>query len=230
MSDILLILCVLYLLKALLTTSLIPNKWVWLGFAAVCAGFVWISHGWALEQNKLALERMLEGQKILTDISIVVMADLLLTLAFSRSALDRSVGIPQKRLSRVMGCVPPLLMFPVLYYAQVGMFFGFVGIDFSLLTGVLSAAVLVVVAGGTLLVRRLLPDPDLRIELTGLLELFIVILAISCTIFHPSTMMYTHDSPVEWRTLMFTAGIVVSLFAVGYGWNLLKPRFRKKDS
>lgn len=228
MSSILLILCVLYVIKALLTTSLMPRRWAWVAFGAVCAGFVWFSHGYALQQNKLALEAMMEGQKILTDVSLVIMVDLLLTLGFCQSVLNRGVGIPQKRAFRILGYIPPVLMFPVLYYAQVNMFFSFVGVDFVMLTAILSASALLLMIGGTFFVRRLLPDADLRVELAALLELFIFLLAICCTIFHPSALMYTADSPVDWRTLLFTAGVFVSLLAVGWAWYFLKEKVKSE--
>lgn len=47
MSDIILILSILYGLKALLTTSLIPDKWIGIGFSLLCGVFVWYSHGFA---------------------------------------------------------------------------------------------------------------------------------------------------------------------------------------
>jgi len=228
MSDIILILSILYGLKALLTTSLIPDKWIGIGFSLLCGVFVWYSHGFALEQNKLTLETGLEGQKILTDVFLVVMVDLMLTLGFCISILKRSINEKENWANRMLGFIPPLMMLPLLYYIQVNMFFTFVGVDFNLLTSILCGAAVIFMLSGTYLTKYVLPGTAFRIELTALLELLIFILVICCTIFHPSALIYTDDTPLDYRSLLLTIGVVVVFFTVGFIWNKLKLRIKRK--
>ena len=79
MDSVLLLLTLLAVVKTVLSDSLLPRRWQGLSFGLLCAAFVWLSHPWALELNKLQVENALSEQKALMNISLAVMLDLLLT-------------------------------------------------------------------------------------------------------------------------------------------------------
>lgn len=216
MDNILIVLSLFCFVKTLLMTSLSPGKWYGVVFGCVCAVFVFCCHPYALEQNKLLLERALEGQKILTDVSLVVMADLLLTLGFSWSVLHRLAGNKRGKFCTLLGYVPSMLIFPALYYIHLNLFFSFVGTDFMQLTALLAVGCFLIITGGGAGLRYLLPETDLRLEMTVLMGFLIFILTVCCTVFHPSAMMYSQRSDIDWGGLLSTFLIIVLLFVAGY--------------
>ena len=62
MENILLILSLLALVKSLFMTALLPNRWYRLGFCLLLGVFVFVSHGYAIELNKLQVQQLLSTQ------------------------------------------------------------------------------------------------------------------------------------------------------------------------
>ncbi len=229
MGDILLIFTLLITVKTLLMTGLVPDRRYAAVFSIVCMAFVGIMHPWALEQNKRVLEAWLEGRDILTDLSLVIMIDLLLTIGFCISVLDRMTGDVKGRFRRALAYVPSLLMFPTLYYVQINLFFMFVGRDFLTITIVYAVVVGVVVFGGTWLLRRAMPSASTRLELTALVELLIFLLIVCCTVFHPEALMYSYSSSVDFGALGAVVLLVAALAVIGFYRKEIIRIFKRKN-
>lgn len=228
MDNVLILLAVFCIFKTLLMTSLLPGKWYRLAFGGLCAVFVICAHPYAMEQNKLEIEKLMEGQQILMDVSLVVMVDLLLTLAFCWSVLYRLVGHKLNRVNGLLSFIPSMLIFPTLYYIHLNLFFNGAGISFEVLTAILAVAAFLVISGGSLLIRALLPEIDLRLELTVWLGFLLFLLTVCCTIFHPSALVYSHSSPVDWKGLLFTVVVLLCVFVIGYYQNRIIRIFKRK--
>lgn len=218
MDSVLLLLTLLAVVKTVLSDSLLPRRWQGLSFGLLCAAFVWLSHPWALELNKLQVENALSEQKALMNISLAVMLDLLLTFG---TCWARIVSL---RKTRWLRYVPSLLIFPALFYLQVNLFFSFAGSSFNTVSLLLAAVTLVVLTGGDFSIRALLPSSESRIELTLLCGMLIFALTICCTVFHPSAAVVSHSAPVDWRSMGVALSVTTVLFAAGY----FAPRILKK--
>lgn len=216
MNHIFLFMVPLVIGKTLLMTSLLPKKRYIYLFSAICLLFVLLVHPFALEQNKLALEQLLSSHKVLTNLSIIVMIDLLLSVGFSREQLLKWSGVKQKRAVRWQGYLPSILIFPVLYYLHLTLFFQMPGHSFSLLTASFAIITCLSVAGGSSLLRRYLPEVEIRTELTLIISLLLFLLTICFTVFHPSSMIYIHRQPVNWNELLLTFIIILSLAITGF--------------
>lgn len=218
MDSILLILAFFALLKSLLMTSLLPNRWYRLAFALLTGGFVVLCHPYALGLNKLKLQGVLSTQEALMNISLLVMADLLLSGYFCLARIrDREENAPFRWYTVVLRHMPSILVFPALFYIQISLFYTLTGVDFVATTFAL--------AGGTALLyglaaffMRKWADKELLIEMTGILTLLICALVICCTIFHPSATVFNRAQPVDWRGCLGTAGALFLLFSTGYLW------------
>ncbi|MDL2308460.1 hypothetical protein LJC53_02615, partial [Bacteroidales bacterium OttesenSCG-928-C03] len=87
MENILLFLIPMVLIKTLFMSSLLPKKRDLFIFGSICLLWIFTTHFFAIEQNKLVLERIIGSQNAITNLSIIVMLDLLLTLGFSQSLI-----------------------------------------------------------------------------------------------------------------------------------------------
>lgn len=217
MDSVLILLTLLVVVKTTLTDSLLPRWWQGLLLGTVCAGFVWFCHPYALEINKLQVESALSEQKALMNISLAVMVDLLLTFGFCWA---RIVPI---RKTRWLKYVPSLLIFPALFYLQVNLFFSAAGTSFDTVSILLAVGAFVVLTGGGMVLRRLVPSEEGRIELTLLGSMLIFALTVCCTVFHPSATVVSHSAPIDWRSTGLALSVVAALFTTGY----LAPRILK---
>lgn len=218
MESVLLLLTLLALVKATLSGSLLPRRWQRLTFGALYAASLWVFRPYALEFNKLQVESALSEPQALTNLSLVVMLDLLVTCAACRACLA-----PQRALRRLR-YLPSLLLFPALFYVQVDLFFTFAGQAFTTLTLWLSIGIFVLLSGGGYLWRRWFPSDESRIELTLLCGVLIFALTVCCTVFHPSATVVSHSTPIDWRGTGLALSVTTLLLAAGY----LAPRFLKK--
>ena len=130
MENILLILSLLALIKSLFMTALLPNRWYRLGFCLLLGVFVFVSHGYAIELNKLQVQQLLSTQDSLLDISFVVMIDSILSVYFCVARLGGSDSSKVKRYMSVLRYMPSLLVFPAVFYIHVNLFFSIVATDF----------------------------------------------------------------------------------------------------
>ena len=219
MDQILLLLALFALLKSLLMTSLLPNRWYRLAFSLSLGAFIGLSHSYALEVNKLELQRFLATQTVLTDISLVVMIDLLLSGYFCVARIrDREDSGSFRWYTVVLRHMPSLLVFPALHYLHITLFFALTGIDFARTTAGLAISVVLLFTLASFGMRKLVAEKEVLIELIAFLTFFVCLLVISCTIFHPSSAVYSHASPVDWTGCLGTLGILTLIFSLGYSW------------
>lgn len=226
MNTILLLLSFFVVIKSLFMTSLLPNRWYRAGFSLLSGLFVIGVHPYALDMNKLLLHRVLSEQSALMNISLVVMADTLLTCYFCIARLHDHSGDGGKLAwyTVLLRHMPSLLVFPVLYYIHITLFFSFPGTDFALLTGLLAGTVTVSFVGASFFMRRWIGEKELLLETILLLTFLICMLVISCTIFHPSAAVYHRGTPTDWKGCLYTVGLLLLLAATGMGLSRIKKR------
>lgn len=82
-------------------------------------------------------------------------------------------------------------------------------------------------SGGTWGVKKLLPEVELRLELTVLLALFLLAGIVVCTVFHPSVQVVPAIRTADWRQTLEVAGVM--LFLISGGFILWKWRKCKKN-
>lgn len=224
MESILLFLIPLVLLKTLLTSSLLPKRGDIIIFGTVCIFWIFGIHSFAIEQNKLVLEQFIGSQSAITNLSIIVMIDLLLTLGFCHSLIKKMAGEKRSWSNRILSYAPSILIFPVMAYLQITLFFQFPGNNFLLLTTLCSVLLFIFIVGGSFLSRKIIHEAEIRIELVLLFSLLLFLLTICFMVFHPSSLTYTHSQPIEWKEFLLTLIITVLLMGGGLWWQLFYKR------
>lgn len=228
MENILLLLALFAVLKSIFMTSLLPNRWYRFAFSISPGVFVILSYPYAIEQNKLQMQEFLSTQSAVMNISLVVMADTLLSLYFCFARMRK--WEPGKRFKwhiTLLRHIPSLLVFPALYYIHVNLFFSFPGINFLRTGIILASGVSVVFVLASFFIRKLLHEKELLIETVLMLTLFLFILVICCTVFHPSATVYGYSPPIDWAGCITTLGVLAVLLISGYLFSYTKKHFKR---
>lgn len=230
MENILLILSLLALVKSLFMTALLPNRWYRLGFCLLLGVFVFVSHGYAIELNKLQVQQLLSTQDSLLDISFVVMIDSILSVYFCVARLGGSDSSKVKRYMSVLRYMPSLLVFPAIFYIHVNLFFSIVATDFMLITSGWALFVVLLFVVASLFMRRLFAEKELPIEIILIITLLLFMLTVCGTVFHPSATVYGSGTPVDWIECVTTLGLLIIIMLAGYIFSNIRKIIKRKKN
>lgn len=207
------------------------RKWVSVAvIAVVCALFVGLMWPLAIEQSKTQIADWLANPALMLDTSVVLTLEVVLQMSFCMLAVHiRTTGTVKRRTLwtyKFLRWFPGVLIFPVLFSGLVALIFAFPGTSFSLIAWSMAAAVLVIIPLGSWLLRWLLPEKELRLELLFLCNALIAILGIIATVNGRTAM--THQTEVDWAAL---AGIIAMvLMGALLGLLIGKIKQAKKSS
>ena len=212
-------------------TALLPNRWYRLGFCLLLGVFVFVSHGYAIELNKLQVQQLLSTQDSLLDISFVVMIDSILSVYFCVARLGGSDSSSKvKRYMSVLRYMPSLLVFPAVFYIHVNLFFSIVATDFMLITSGWALFVVLLFVVTSLFMRRLFAEKELLIEIILIITLLLFMLTVCGTVFHPSATVYGSGTPVDWIECVTTLGLLIIIMLAGYIFSNIQKNNKKKKN
>jgi len=226
MQTVVLVIMVLIVFNFLLKQTFHKGYYV-VALAVTAALFVGLMWPMAIEQSKSQIATWLENPSLMLDTSVLLTLEVALQMAFCLMAAEAlTVGFQKKSalwIYRVLWFFPGVLVFAVLFSLLVAAIYHFPGVSFSLVAWVLALAVLVVVITGTRLIRKLLPEEDIRLELLFLTNALVAILGIVATVNGRTAVEGV--SEVNWPAL----GMMMVLLAAGTvaGVLIRKRRMRK---
>ena len=196
-------------------TALLPNRWYRLGFCLLLGVFVFVSHGYAIELNKLQVQQLLSTQDSLLDISFVVMIDSILSVYFCVARLGGSDSSKVKWYMSVLRYMPSLLVFPAVFYIHVNLFFSIVATDFMLITSGWALFVVLLFVVASLFMRRLFAEKELPIEIILILTLLL---------------FYGSGTPVDWIECITTLGLLIIIMLAGYIFSNIRKIIKRKKN
>jgi len=181
-------------------------------------GFVFFVFPFAMEQSQTTMKQKLENPDILGNMAVLVTLECTLFLFYSFFSIQDFFRKKRSRWKIFLKYYPGLLIFPVVFYLLTQVFFTFTGTDFIQSTVVFSIAIGACVIGGSYLIRFLIPEEELRLEIQFLVSLFVTVLGLIAT--SSGKMVYVATSePLDFRMLALTAGLFISLFLIGFFFN-----------
>lgn len=153
---------------------------------AVCALFTALAWPYAIEQSRSQIAVWLSDASLMLDVAVVLTLEVALQTAFCiLSAHIRTSGKVRPStlwLYRFLRWFPGILIFPVLFSILVTVIFSMPGTSFRLVAWSLAAAVFAAVSAGTLFLRRMLPEKEVRLELLFLSNVLIAVLGVIATV------------------------------------------------
>lgn len=186
--------------------------WSVMAIAVVSALFVGLMWPLAIEQSKTQISDWLANPFLMLDISVVLSIEVVLQMSFCMLAAHvQTTGLIKKRVLwtyRILRWFPGILIFPVLFCGLVALIFSFPGVSFSLVAWCMAGCVLVLIPLGRFLLRCLLPEKDLRLELLFLANALIAILGIIATVNGRTAVKGI--SEVNWADLAGLTGLIAA--------------------
>lgn len=180
--------------------------------AAICALFVGLMWPYAIEQSKSQISLWLADSSLMLDIAVVLTLEVAIQMAFCILSAHITTSDKVKPITiwayRILRWFPGVLIFPVLFSLLVSAIFALPGVAFSFVAWTVAAIVFVAIILGCRVVRWMLPEKEIRLEILFLANALIAILGIIATVNGRTAV--AGMSEVNWCAL---GGIVVLLAA-----------------
>lgn len=194
--------------------------------AAVCALFVSLMWPYAIEQSKSQISDWLADSSLMLDIAVILTLEVAIQMSFCILSAHIQTSGKVKPITiwvyRILRWFPGVLIFPVLFSLLVSAIFALPGMSFSLVSWILAAIVFVVIPLGCWVIKWLLPEKEIRLELLFLANALIAILGVIATVNGQTAV--AGISEVDWSAL---GGIVV-LLIFGLAAGIIAYRIKLK--
>lgn len=226
MEIVISIIMILVGFSVLLKLTYLP-VWGRIVISFVFALFVAFSWNFAANQSKTQITEWIQNPELMLDIAVILTLDVFLQITFCITSSSLVFG---QRLSRsaaiiqaVSLWVPGILIFPVLLALLVEVIFSFPGSDFSTVAWVLAAIIFTICFTIPYLIKIILPEKDIRLELIFMVNALIALLGIVATVNGRTAVTGTDSANL--KTLVG----VMALFIVGAtaGYILFKRKRNK---
>ena len=226
MEYIILILIIFIFINTVLKLS----YWKWwqsVIFGLICGVFVLLAYPYAISQSKTELAGYLNNSMIMQDMAVLVTMESIIYIGFCFLAMRQLYGRTTKKWIKLLYWYPGILVFPVLFYVLTYMIFSFPGISFTTIAYILATSVAVSFPLLSVGIKWLLPEKELRLEMQFLISLFITIIGLISTE-NGNTVYAAVSEPLDVKALLIALGLFLFFFAIGYGWNKIKWRYKHK--
>ena len=194
--------------------------------AVVASVFVLLTWPCAIEQSKTQIADWLASQELMLDTAVILTVEVALQMAFCLLSVHVANVFPVKRRMsfayRVLYWFPGILILPVLFFALTQLIFAMPGISFRLVAWGFAGIVLLFIPLGRWLLKWLVPEPELRLELFFLTNALVAVLGIVATVNGRTAVEGV--ATVDWVAL----GGCISIFVFGGVLGLIIRTFRKK--
>lgn len=185
--------------------------------ATVCAlftGSMWTS---AIEQSKSQISVWLSDTTLMLNLAVILTLEVAVQMTFCILSANIQTSGTVKPLIiwgyRALRWFPGVLIFPVLYSILVSVIFVMPGTSFSLIAWSLAAVIFLTFLLGTYIMKRILPEKELRLELLFLSNALIAILGVIATVNGRTAV--AGFSEVNWAAFAGMCVLVVAGFIGG---------------
>lgn len=200
--------------------------WAMAVAAIVAAMFVWLVWPYAIEQSKTQIADFLTNQSLMLDTAVVLTIEVALQMTFCLLSVHVvNVDPVKKRMRlayRLLYWFPGILIFPVLFFTLTQLIFALPGYSFQQVAIGFALAVLVLIPLGYWMIRYLLPESELRLELFFMTNALVAVLGIVATVNGQTAV--EGIATVDWMALSGCLGLVV----LGGGMGLLVRYLKMK--
>ena len=175
------IVCFNYLLKQTY------RKWPAVAISSLCAAiFTGLMWRFAIEQSKTQITDWLSEQSLMLDLAVILSVDVILQIACCMITVRILSTEPLKKWQvftyKMLRWFPGILIYPVLFSLLVMLVFALPGVSFRLISWSFAGVLLFAIPLFTFILKSLIPEKDLRIELLFLTNMLLAMLGIISTV------------------------------------------------
>ena len=196
-------------------------------FGLICGGFILWSCQYAILQSKTQLTDYLNNTRVMQNAAVLITLESAVCFGFCFAALRQIFGRKVKRLIQPLYVYPGLLIFPVLFYLLTQLIFALPGTDFTKISYGLALLVCITFPTLSLLVRKLYPERELRLEVHFLVSLFVCIIGLITT--ENGNVTYAAvEEPFNIKAILTAVFLFSGSFILGFVWNKMKWKMKHK--
>lgn len=210
MEIVIIIIMLLVGFSFLLKLTYLP-AWGRLLVCLICALAVGLSWNLATGQSKTQIAAWLQDPELMLDMAVLLTIDVFIQLTFciisGKQLFGERLSKSEKTIRIVMLWIPGILIFPTLFALLVEVIFSFPGMDFSVIAWSLAAAIFSIGASVPCLLRLIIPEKDLRLELIFMINALIALLGVIATVNGRTAVAGV--SSVDWPTLAGVSAVLI---------------------
>lgn len=153
--------------------------------STLCALFILSTYDNASNQSKARISECLGQPELMLDISVWLTIDVAFQICFcilAAKALSSALNRTDKILLEVCLWIPGILIFFVLFAILTEVVLSMTGMDFATIGWTIAIAVLILFPLSTFIMRRLIPEKEIRLEMMFMINLIIAALGIITTV------------------------------------------------
>lgn len=195
------------------------------GSAVVAAGFVVAMWPLAIEQSRTQIADWLSSPVWMLDTAVILTVEVALQMAFCLLSVHVANFSPVKRKMKLawqlLYYFPGVLILAVLFFGLTQLIFALPGVSFQQVAWGFGGFVLVAVPIGRWLMKKMVPEEDLRLELLFLTNALVAVLGIVATVNGRTAVESV--ATVNW----WAFGGCIGIFVIGAGLGMIGRRLKR---
>ncbi|GAB3414099.1 hypothetical protein [Niabella aquatica] len=221
--ELLLLILVWSLLNSILQYIADVTLWPLVALTLAAAVFCYATYSLAVEQSMPVLKKLPEDPLWLQRITALALAELLLRWMIINRALREALGYSVKKWVRWFQYVPLPGLPAALFLFQVMLFYKDGDTSFQTLAAIYAVAAALGLLSAGIVLRRLLPNREQRLELA---QLLIFITAVTTCMLSVNVQFDqlgdTADKVADYRPFAVLVLLVLLVGTLGYIWSIIK--------
>ncbi len=225
MQTLIIILFILAFLSLTLQLSLIEKKFSTIIFYVLAVVILYFLYPYAIEQSYAKFKSLIQNAHIMSNIMVLQIVECLLGLLFSIFLIRTYYKERVYKFFKFFNYFPGLIIFPAIFYAESAVFLNISGMDFQFLAIMIALVLPAIIIGMKIIIKFLIPEYDLRLELKFILHILQLVTAviISINLFKLPTANVVSDFHISQLLVFFGLVLVFGMVGVGrYYWVMRK--------
>ncbi len=215
MHTLIIILFVLVFLSLVIQLSLIHQKYSTVVFYILSSVILYFLYPFAIEQSYSKFKSLTQNVQTVSNFMVVQIIECLLGILFSIFLIKIFYNERVHKFFKYFIFFPGLIIFPAIFYAESAIFLNVSGMNFQLLAVIIAISLPAIIIGLKIMIKVLIPEYDLRLELKFILHILQLLTAIviSINIFKLPTANIESDFHISQLLVFF--GLVFIFGIVG---------------
>lgn len=217
MEIVVIIIMLLVIFSLLLKMTYMP-VYGRLTISSLLALSIGLSWEYAANQSKTQIAEWLQNPELMLDIAVLLTIDVFIQVSFCILDAKFMSGEKMTKTGNILRVaalwLPGILIFPTLFSGLVEVIFSFPGMDFGALAWTLAAAIFLASISLPVLIKCVIPEKDLRLELIFMVNALIAILGVIATVNGRTAVAGTDN--IEWQTLLGVLSLLIVGAAAGF--------------
>ncbi|GJQ07311.1 hypothetical protein CAPN010_14690 [Capnocytophaga cynodegmi] len=189
--------------------------------------FVMCVYPIATEQSQTELKWWLEDTNVLSTMAVIITIESMLYAGFCFLSIKDLYVSQKSKKFLVLEAYSGLLIFPMSFYIATQSMFYFTGTDFLIIAIFVALGLVVGIFTMSYLIRWLLPEKDIRLEMLFLVSLLVAVLGLVTTA-NGKIVYVSKNQFINYKEHLFTFVLFAVIFLIGFFVNRIKWRYFNK--